>query len=50
MQQGSSAINMGEVSGEMVAAMMQEMPLITVVNFSVISEEQLEEILAMLNG
>jgi beta-glucosidase len=49
-QQSNSTVNMGEGSGEMIAAMMKDMPLATVINFADASDERLEEILTALNG
>jgi beta-glucosidase len=49
-QQSNSTVNMGEGSGEMIAAMVKDMPLATVINFAGISDERLEEILTALTG
>lgn len=49
---GASEVDMealGESGGELAAAMMVEMPLGSLVSFGVITEEQLQGILAMLN-
>lgn len=49
---GASEVDMealGESGGEMAAAMMVEMPLGSLVSFGVMTEEQLQGILAMLN-
>jgi beta-glucosidase len=47
---GMGSVNLGESSPEMLAAIMKEMPLAALAGFGSMSDEQLNGILAVLNG
>ena len=49
-EQESSEKAMGEGSAKMMRAMMQEMPLRSLVTFGRMTSEQLDKLLQMLNG
>ena len=46
----NDAAALGEAGNELAAAMMVEMPLGSLVSFGMMSDEQLDGLLAMLNG